>query len=222
MRRPVVVGLTGGIAMGKSVAARALRRLGVPLFDADAAVHRLLAPGAKAHRPVAAAFPDALVEGRIDRARLGARVFGDDAALARLEAIIHPLVGEARQAFLRRARALGRPVAVLDVPLLFETGGEARCDYVAVVSAPRFVQRRRALARPGMTESKLAAILARQMSDGDKRRRADFVIPTGLGRRTTLRAIRRMLTMVADSQPRSPPGLTRGSPRRHARGRARH
>jgi dephospho-CoA kinase len=214
--RPVVIGLTGGIAMGKSVAASAFRRLGVPVFDADAAVHRLLEPGGAAHERVARAFPEAVIDGRIDRKRLGARVFGDDQALARLEAILHPLVAEEQQAFLRRCRALGDPVAVLEVPLLFETGGDAGCDYVAVVSAPAAAQRRRALARPGMSAERLSAILARQMSDRERRRRADVVIPTGGGYAVTLQAIRRMLTMIADSE------LRKGSRRRHARGRARH
>ena len=220
-RRPVLVGLTGGIAMGKSVAASALRRAGVPVFDADAAVHRLLEAGGGAHDAVARAFPESVVDGRIERGRLGAKVFGDPGSLARLEVIVHPLVAEERRAFLRRCRALGKRVAVLEVPLLYETGGDADCDYVAVVSAPAAVQRRRALARPGMDAPRLAAILDRQMSDAEKRRRADFVIPTGLGRAATLRAIRRMLTMIGDSKPRRS-ARKRGSWGRHARGRARH
>ena len=198
-RRPKVLGLTGSIAMGKSEAARIFRRLRIPVFDADAEVHRLMAPGGRGVDPVAAAFPGVLVEGRIDRQILGAAVFDDTPALQRLEAILHPLVGRARSAFLRRARALGAAVVVLDIPLLFETGGEARVDLVAVVSAPPFVQRRRALRRPGMTPEKFASIVARQVPDREKRRRADFVIPSGLGRRPTLRSIRRLLTLVSDS-----------------------
>jgi len=197
--------------MGKSEAARMFRRLRVPVFDADAEVHKLLAPGGAGFAPVAEAFPDAVAHGAIDRTRLGARVFADSSALRRLEAILHPLVGRARARFLARARALGRPVAVLDIPLLFETGGETRCDAVAVVSAPAFVQRRRALRRPGMTPAKLDAILARQVPDREKRRRADFVIPTGLGRRESLRAIERILTMIG-----------RCAKGRHARDRSRH
>ena len=191
-----MLGLTGSIAMGKSETARMFARLGAPVFDADAEVHRALAPGGPGHAAVAAAFPEAVRGGAIDRRVLGRRVFGDPAALRRLESLLHPLVGEARARFLRRARARGRPVAVLDVPLLYETGGERRCDRVAVVSAPPRVQRRRALARPGMTAEKFDAILARQLPDREKRRRADFVIPAGLGRRATLRAVRRILGMV--------------------------
>lgn len=196
-RRPLRLGLTGSIAMGKSETARMFVRQGVPVFDADAEVHATLATGRPGHAAVAAAFPEAVRDGEIDRQALGKRVFGDADALRRLETLLHPLVGRARARFLRRARALGRPVVVLDVPLLFETGGERRCDRVAVVSAPAAVQRRRALRRPGMTAAKLNTILARQMPDRDKRRRADFVIPTGLGRRETLRAVRRILRMVA-------------------------
>ena len=189
--------------MGKSVAARAFRRLGVPVFDADAEVHRLLAPGAAGFAPVAKAFPDAVVDGAIDRGKLGALVFDDTPALKRLEAILHPLVGHGRAAFMRRAIAMRVPVVVLDIPLLFETGGERACDYVAVVSAPAHVQRRRALRRPGMTVDKFESILARQVPDREKRRRADFVIPSGLGRRAGLQAIRRILNMLAADH--SPP-----------------
>jgi dephospho-CoA kinase len=194
--RPVLLGLTGGIAMGKSEAGRAFRRLGVPVFDADAIVHRLLAAGGAAVKPVAKAFPTAVCDGCLDRRRLGTLVFGDDQALRRLESILHPLVASERDRFIRRTAALGARVVVLDVPLLFETGGEKACDYVAVVSAPPFVQRRRALRRAGMTAEKLEAILAHQTRDADKRRRADFVIPTGLGRREGLQAIRRILRML--------------------------
>ena len=195
--RPVALGLTGSIAMGKSVAAGLFAREGAPVFDADAEVHRALAPGGAAHEAVAAAFPEALRAGAIDRKALGRRVFGDDAALRRLEALLHPLVGAARARFLRRAHALRRPVVVFDVPLLFETGGERRCDRVAVVSAPPWAQRRRALRRPGMTAATLDAILARQMPDREKRRRADFVIPGGRGRRAAWRAVRRILATVS-------------------------
>ncbi len=199
-----MLGLTGSIAMGKSEAARMFARLGVPVFDADAEVHAALAPGRRGHKAVSEAFPEVVRDGEIDRAALGRRVFGDDAALRRLESLLHPLVGEARGRFLHRARALRRPVVVFDVPLLFETGGEKRCDRVAVVSAPPQVQRRRALRRPGMTAEKLDTILARQTPDREKRRRADFVIPGGLGRRPTLRAIRRILDTIAP-QPRDRP-----------------
>lgn len=195
-RLPLLLGLTGSIAMGKSETARMFRRLGAPVFDADAEARRALAPGGQAHDAVARAFPEAARGGVVDRGALGARVFGDAAALRRLEGMVHPLVGEARGRFLRAAGALRRRVAVLDIPLLFETGGDARCDFVAVVGAPPGVQRRRALRRPGMTREKLDAILARQMPDREKRRRADFAVPTGLGRRPALLAARGILAAL--------------------------
>ncbi len=209
-KRPLRLGLTGSIAMGKSEAARMFRRLGVPVFDADAEVHCLLAPGGAGFDPVAAAFPECVVDGAIDRKELGAMVFNDTPALKRLEAILHPLVGRGRASFLRRAAAMRTPVVVFDIPLLFETGGEKACDFVAVVSAPAQVQRRRALRRPGMTPEKLDAILARQVPDQEKRRRADFVIPTGLGRRVTLQAIVQILSILRNHR------RNRRTGRRHA------
>ncbi|HET8726722.1 MAG TPA: dephospho-CoA kinase [Alphaproteobacteria bacterium] len=206
-RAPVIVGLTGSIGMGKTTAAGMLRRLGVPVHDSDAAVHRLFADGGGAVEAVEAAFPGAVREGRVDRPALGALVFDDRDALRRLEAIVHPLVQAESRAFLRRCAMRGDRVAVLDVPLLLETGGEARCDMVAVVSAPAFIQRQRVLARPGMTEEKLAAILERQMPDAEKRRRADFVIPTGLGRAVTLRALQRLLELARAAPPRHWPPI---------------
>lgn len=188
-----VVGLTGSIGMGKSTAAAMLRRLGLPVHDADAAVHRLLANGGAAVPAIDAAFPGVVRDGAVDRPALGARVFGDPAALARLEAIVHPLVRRETDRFLAGCRRRHEPVAVLDVPLLLEGGGHARCDLVAVVSAPRRVQRQRVMARPGMTESRLKAILAKQMPDAEKRRRADVVIPTGLGRAVTMRRLARLV-----------------------------
>lgn len=199
----IVLGLTGSIAMGKSAAAAALRRMGVPLFDADRAVHRLLAPGGGAVARVAAAFPGTRDEsGGIDRRRLGQQVFTDPAALARLEAILHPMVRAEEERFLARARARRDPVVVLDVPLLFESGGAGRCDSVLVVSAPSFLQRQRVLRRPGMTEARLDAILATQMPDREKRRRADFVVATGLGRGLTLRRLKAILRMLRDRHER--------------------
>jgi dephospho-CoA kinase len=193
----IVLGLTGSIGMGKSTAAAALRSLGLPLFDADAVVHRLLRPKGAAIAPVAAAFPE-LEPGAagIDRRRLGSLVFGDPAALVRLEGIIHPLVEEAERRFLGSARARRARIAVLDIPLLFETGGDRRCDYVLVVSAPKFLQRQRVLRRPGMHEARLAAILAQQMPDAEKQRRADFVVPTGLGRDLSLRRLRGIVRLL--------------------------
>ena len=192
----IVLGLTGSIGMGKSSAAAALRRLGVPVHDADAEVHRLQAPGGAALPAIAAAFPGAVKDGRLDRARLRAMLQADPAGWPRLEAIIHPLVRQAEQRFLARAAARRVKGVVLDIPLLFESGGEVRCDATIVVSAPSFIQRARVLRRPGMTEAQLAALLARQMPDAEKRRRADFVVPTGLDRRQTLRALRKILRIV--------------------------
>lgn len=188
-----ILGLTGSIGMGKSTAARQLRRLGCAVHDADAEVHRLLGRGGKAVAAIAAAFPGAVQDGVVDRAVLGAVVFADKVKLRRLEAILHPLVRQAERGFLARARRQRRRLVVLDIPLLFETGGERRCDAVAVVSAPAFVQARRVLGRPGMTRERLAAIRCSQMPDREKRRRADVVIPTGLGYRPALRALVRVV-----------------------------
>ena len=193
----IVLGLTGSIGMGKSTAAAMLRRLGLPLFDADRIVHRLLAPSGDAVRPVASAFPGVETEaGGIDRGLLGQRVFADAAALARLEAILHPMVAAEEKRFLNRARARRERLAVLEIPLLFDTGGERRCDYVIVVSASALVQNQRVLKRPGMTEIRLVAILRKQMPDHEKRRRADFVVPTGLGRSLTLRHLRAIIRVL--------------------------
>jgi dephospho-CoA kinase len=185
-----VLGLTGSIGMGKSTAARAFRRLRVPVFDADAAVHRLQGRGGAAVRPIEAAFPGTTRDGRVDREALRARVLGDPAALTRLERIVHPLVRRAEQAFLAAARRRGERIAVLDIPLLLETGGRRHVDKVIVVSAPAAVQRARVLARKAMTEQRLAAILARQMPDALKRRKADHVVRTGLSRHAAQRHIR--------------------------------
>lgn len=189
----IVIGLTGSIGMGKSTAARALMRHGARLFDADATVHRLLGPGGSAVAPVLALFPEARRETpnglAIDRRALGTKVFADRAALRRLEAIIHPLVRAEERAFLARCRRDHARIAVLDIPLLFEGRGDRPIDAAIVVSAPAGIQRGRVLRRPGMTAAKLEGILKQQMSDGEKCRRADFVVPTGLGRRDSLRAV---------------------------------
>jgi len=179
--RPYLVGLTGSIGMGKTETAKMFARLGVPVYDADAAVHALYEPGGAAVAPIAAAFPGTVKDGRVDRTALGARVADDAAAFRELEAIVHPLVGAAQRAFLDAEAAKGTALVVLDIPLLFETGGHARVDAVVVVSAPEAVQRARVLARPGMGEEKLAAILARQTPDAEKRGQADFVIETDKG-----------------------------------------
>jgi dephospho-CoA kinase len=206
----IILGLTGSIGMGKSTAAEMARQLGVPLFDADRIVHRLLAQGGAAVQQVSAAFPGVqTASGGIDRGLLGQRVFRDPAALERLEQILHPMVATAEKRFLDRARARREPLAVLDIPLLFETGGDRRCHYVLVVSAPALVQRQRVLQRPGMTAIRLAAILEKQMPDPEKRRRADFVVPTGLGRNPTLRRLQAVVRLLRDKRS----GVTCGSRR---------
>ena len=186
----VIFGLTGSIAMGKSTAAAMLRRLGVPVHDSDAAVHELLAKDGAAVPLVARAFPDVVRDGVVDRTALGTIVFSDPVALKTLENLLHPLVSERALQFLSRASRARYALVVLDIPLLFETGAQSRCDATIVVSAPPLIQRQRALARPGMTVAKLAGILARQMPDAEKRHRADFVVPTGLGLGVTLRRLR--------------------------------
>jgi len=176
-----LLGLTGSIGMGKSTAAAAFRSFGIALFDSDGAVHGLFAPGGRAVPLVQAAFPDCLDgAGGVDRKALGSQVFDDPARLRRLEAIVHPLVRTAQRQFLARCCAAGRRLVVLDVPLLYETGGERLVDAVAVVSARASIQAQRVLRRPGMTRECLAAVLRRQLPDRDKRRRADFVIRTDL------------------------------------------
>lgn len=190
----IKLGLTGSIGMGKSTVAAMFADEGVPVFDADAAVHALQGPGGAVVPLIEAAFPGVTGASGVDRARLGAAVFGDAAAIARLEAIVHPIVGVARAAFL--GAHAGAPLVVLDVPLLFETGGDAHVDRIAVVSAPPSVQRARVLARPGQSAARLEAILARQWSDADKRARADFVIATDVDPETTRRAVRAVIACL--------------------------
>ena len=187
----IIVGLTGSIGMGKSTVAAMFKRLGVPVFDADAAVRALQGPSGRALPAIEAVFAGTTYAGGLHREKLGAQVFGNPAALQQLERILHPLVGEAQSNFLGRHK-LKRAV-ILDVPLLFEKGGWRRCDLTVVVSAPGRVQRGRVLARPGMTVAKFAAILKTQMTDGEKRRRADVVIETGRGRRATWLAVREIV-----------------------------
>jgi dephospho-CoA kinase len=194
-----VIGLTGGIGMGKSTAARAFARARIPVHDADAAVHCLYSRGGAAVPVIAALVPEAVHDGAVDRARLGRAVFGDPSLLRRLEAAIHPLVRREERRFLARCRRARARAAVLDIPLLFETGAERRVDAVVVVSAPPSVQRARVLRRRGMTEGKLAAILARQLPDEEKRRRADVLIRTGLSRHFAQAALRRALPSLIGS-----------------------
>ncbi len=193
----LVLGLTGSIAMGKSTTAEMFKGFGVPVFDADLAVHDLMAPQGAAVAAVLQIFPatGSLAEG-IDRKRLGAAVIGDAPALERLEGILHPLVRRAERRFLALARRNGDQAALLDIPLLFETGGARRCDATVVVSAPPHVQAQRALARPGMSPEKLEAIRARQLADREKRRRADFVVRTGSGRALALADVARVMASL--------------------------
>jgi dephospho-CoA kinase len=174
---PFILGLTGSIGMGKSTVAAMFADLGVPVFDADAEVRRMQGPGGGLLEPIEAAFPGTTGPAGVDRPRLGEQVFSDSAALARLEAIVHPAVRAARRQFVADHHDV--PLVLFDIPLLFEKGSEGEVDAVAVVSAPAHVQRARVLARPGMTEARLAEILALQMPDDQKRARADFLIPTG-------------------------------------------
>jgi dephospho-CoA kinase len=183
----IVLGLTGSIGMGKSTTAGMFRELGVPVHDSDEAVHRLYAGAAVPL--VEQAFPGTVVDGVVDRAELAKRVLGDAEALKTLETIIHPLVRADADTFLQTQRAVGAPIAVLDIPLLFETRGEGRVDKIVVVTAPAEVQRERVLSRPGMTEEKFAAILAKQVPDAEKRRRADFIVDTGEGMEAARRAV---------------------------------
>jgi len=175
----IKIGLTGSIGMGKSTVAAMFGDLGAAVWDADAAVHRMYARGGAAVEPVRALFPDVIVDGAVDRARLASVVLGAPANLQKLEAVVHPLVAADREAFMTAAAHAGAPAVVLDIPLLFENGSEKFFDVIVVVSAPADIQRARALARPGMSEEKFAAILAEQMPDTEKCAKADYVISTG-------------------------------------------
>jgi dephospho-CoA kinase len=176
-----IIGLTGSIGMGKSTTAAMFREAGVPVYDADAAVHDLYDAGGAAVGPVGEAFPGVVRDGKVDREALRQAVLGEPEALKRLNAIVHPLVGRDRVGFFRAAEDAGADMVVLDIPLLFETGGHANVDAVVVVSAPAEMQRERVLARPGMTPDRLDAILAQQMADAEKRARAHYVVDTGRG-----------------------------------------
>ena len=190
-----ILGLTGSIGMGKSTVASLFGDEGVPLFDADAEVHRLQGPGGALVDAIEAAFPGTTSDAGVDRAKLGKAVFGNSEALARLEAIVHPAVGAARAAFLEANAAA--PLVVLDIPLLFEAGGWQSVDRIAVVSAPSEIQRARVLARPGMTEQRFESILTKQLPDAEKRARADFVIPTGGALAETREAVRAVIACLA-------------------------
>lgn len=190
-----VLGLTGSVGMGKSTTAQFIAEAGVPVFDSDAAVHRLYE--GEAVEAMEQAFPGTTRDGKVDRKALAAKVLGDPTAMKRLEDFVHPMVHAAERRFLAQAAADGKNLAVLDIPLLFETGGEKRVDAVVVVSAPPEVQRERVLARPGMTKEKFDAILARQIPDDEKRRRADFVVDTSQGLEAARSQVRTILARVA-------------------------
>jgi dephospho-CoA kinase len=188
-----IIGLTGGIGMGKSTAAAVFRRVGIPVFDADAAVHALQACGGRAVAAIEAAFPGTVLNGAVDRAALRHVVLGKPDALRKLESILHPMVRQQEAAFLRRARFAGKSLAVLDIPLLLETGGDRDADWVIVVSAPRTIQEQRVRRRRGLSTTQAGALIARQMPDSEKRRRADAVIQTGLSRHHSFRALSRLI-----------------------------
>ena len=190
-----ILGLTGSIGMGKSTTARLFAEEGVPVHDADAAVHRLYE--GEAAPLIEAAFPGSTRNGRVDRQKLGKLVLGNAVALKELEHLVHPLVQKQEAEFLAAAKASNAPVVVLDIPLLFETGGEGRVDAVAVVSAPADMQRLRAFERPGMTEEKFKAILANQMPDAGKRARADFIVDSGRGIEHARGQVRKILQDIA-------------------------
>ena len=194
-----MIGLTGGIGMGKSTAAAVFRARRIPVFDADREVHRLQARGGRAVAAIGALAPGVVVSGGVDRAALRHRVAHDPALLAALERLLHPMVRRAERRFLGRARAGGHAIAVLDIPLLFETGADRLCDLTVAVSAPRDLQLRRVLARRAMTVADAARLLARQMPDRERRRRADFVVLTGLSRHESQRRIRRLLGRLASA-----------------------
>ena len=196
----IVLGLTGSIGMGKSTTAKLFAEAGVPVYDADAAVHQLYE--GEAVPVIEAAFPGTTANGKVDRDRLSARVVHDPAAMKRLEEIVHPMLGASRQKYLREAEQSGAVVAVVDVPLLFETGGERNVDAVVVVTTSPELQRERILSRPNMTEHKLAGILARQMSDAEKRKRAHFVVDTSHGLDPVRARIRDIIDQAAKMQPR--------------------
>jgi len=182
--------------MGKSETSKMFRRRGVPVFDADAAVHALLKKGGRAVQPVESAFPGITKDGCIDRPSLGARVFNDEDELRKLEAILHPMVAQMQRIFLSQARARRLSLVVLDIPLLFEGRGEDRCDATALASAPYFIQKQRVIARPNMGPEKFEDICRQQVTDIVKRQRADFILPTGIGRRFTLNCVARIIVAI--------------------------
>ena len=198
----ILLGLTGSIGMGKSTTAAMFREAGVPVYDADAEVHAAYAKGGACVAPVGAAFPGVVKDGAIDREALRQAVHGDPAAFSRLNGVVHPIIAALRHRFFEEARAECADLVVLDIPLLFEGGGDRGVDAVAVVTAPPEVQRRRVLQREGMTPERLESILAQQMPDAEKRARADFVIDTGQGLEPVRRQVAEILAIMRDPQRR--------------------
>ncbi|MGV8998608.1 MAG: dephospho-CoA kinase [Parvibaculaceae bacterium] len=193
----LLIGLTGSIGMGKSETAKMFARLGVPVYDADAAVHALYAKGGAAVEPMRQAFPHVIVDGAVDRQALSRAVLGLPDEMKRLEAIVHPLVGAAQIEFLKSKKAEGHKAVLLDIPLLYETGGENRVDVVVVVSAPFHIQEQRVLARDGMDSAKFAAIHAKQVPDAEKRKRADFIIETDQGLEHAFNSVKSVVAALA-------------------------
>ncbi|MAZ03450.1 MAG: dephospho-CoA kinase [Sneathiella sp.] len=195
----LLLGLTGSIGMGKSTVGKMFRKLGIPVYDADAEIHKLYAKGGAGVEPIRAVFPDAVVDDQVDRQRLSKIVVGNEEEIKKLEAVIHPLLSDGRAAFFEKAEAEGHHLVVLDIPLIFETGGEDRVHKIAVVSAPADVQRARVLDRPQMTAEKFEAILARQVDDAEKRERADFVIDTHRTMEETFEQVKALVKRLQDA-----------------------
>ena len=215
----IILGLTGSIGMGKTTAATMLRAMGLRICDSDAIVHKLLGPGGAAVEAIGAEFRNVVRGGAVDRPALGQAVFSDPDALKKLEGILHPMVHATQADFLKNAALNRVHIAVLDVPLLFEVGTDQRCDAVIVVTAPRFLQEQRVLRRPGMTPERLAATLARQLPDAEKRRRADFVVHTGLGKWHTYNRLRKIVLHMRDKRGTKWPPVGPKSWGGHARSR---
>ncbi len=196
----IVLGVTGSIAMGKSTVSTMLSRMNNPIHDADKTVHNLMNANGKAYHEIAKRFPRVVEFNSVDRIKLGREVFGNSEKLKQLENILHPLVREARDSFIRQQNRYKSRLVILDVPLLYETGSDKHCHKVLVVSAPYFIQRQRVLARQGMTQTKFHDILRRQLPDHEKRRRADFIVPTGLGKAYTYRSLKRLMRNLRETK----------------------
>ncbi|WP_181017848.1 dephospho-CoA kinase [Sneathiella aquimaris] len=191
-----LLGLTGSIGMGKSTVGKMFEKLDIPIYNVDARIHELYEPGGIAVEPVGAVFPDAIIDGRVDRPTLSKLVVGDDAAIKKLEQIVHPLVGQDRADFISKAEQNGHDMVVLDVPLIFETGGEENFDTIIVVSAPHHIQKSRVLERADMSEEKFHSILARQTPDAEKRQKADHVINTDCTEEETFEQVKQLVDLL--------------------------